>query len=87
MLFVLFTLCHRHTGAAIVETILTSDELRNQWFAELKEMRDRINGNRQLIVDKLKENGVTPRLQLYYPSTWYVLFLRYYSRASSATTR
>ncbi|GHG00052.1 amino acid aminotransferase [Thalassotalea marina] len=46
-------------GAAIVETILTSDELRNQWFAELKEMRDRINGNRQLIVDKLKENGVT----------------------------
>lgn len=45
-------------GAAIVETILTSDELRNQWYQELAEMRDRINGNRQLIVDKLKENGV-----------------------------
>jgi len=46
-------------GAAIVETILSSDELRQLWFAELKEMRDRINGNRQLLVDKLVENGVT----------------------------
>jgi len=46
-------------GAAIVETILSSDELRNEWYAELKEMRDRINGNRQVIVDKLIENGVT----------------------------
>ena len=46
-------------GAAIVETILTSDELRNQWYQELAQMRDRINGNRQMIVDKLKENGVT----------------------------
>ncbi|WP_448565771.1 amino acid aminotransferase [Thalassotalea ganghwensis] len=45
-------------GAALVETILNSDELRHQWYAELKEMRDRINGNRQLLVDKLKENGV-----------------------------
>ncbi len=46
-------------GAAIVETILDSEELRQQWYVELQEMRDRINGNRQLIVDKLKENGVT----------------------------
>mgnify|MGYP000498280647 FL=1 len=46
-------------GAALVETILHSDELRHQWFAELKEMRDRINGNRQLLVDKLIEKGVT----------------------------
>ncbi len=46
-------------GAALVETILSSDELRNQWHAELKEMRDRINGNRQLLVRKLIENGVT----------------------------
>ena len=46
-------------GAALVETILHSDELRNQWFVELKEMRDRINGNRQLLVDKLVEKGVT----------------------------
>jgi aspartate aminotransferase len=46
-------------GAALVETILSSDELRTQWHVELKEMRDRINGNRQLLVDKLVENGVT----------------------------
>ncbi|PCI61988.1 MAG: aromatic amino acid aminotransferase [Gammaproteobacteria bacterium] len=46
-------------GAAIVETILDSTELTAQWHVELKEMRDRINGNRQLIVDKLIENGVT----------------------------
>ncbi|MEI6894102.1 MAG: amino acid aminotransferase [Colwellia sp.] len=46
-------------GAAIVETILRSEELRNEWYLELKEMRDRINGNRLLIVDKLIEKGVT----------------------------
>jgi len=45
-------------GAAIVETILNSEELTAQWYVELKEMRDRINGNRQVIVDKLIENGV-----------------------------
>ncbi|MBU2871846.1 amino acid aminotransferase [Colwellia sp. E2M01] len=46
-------------GAALVETILSSDELRNEWYSELKVMRDRINGNRQILVDKLIENGVT----------------------------
>ena len=46
-------------GAALVETILSSDELRNEWHNELAEMRNRINGNRQLLVDKLIENGVT----------------------------
>jgi aspartate aminotransferase len=46
-------------GAALVETILASDELRHEWYGELKQMRDRINGNRQLIVEKLIENGVT----------------------------
>ncbi len=46
-------------GAAIVETILGSDELTAQWHGELKEMRDRIAGMRQLLVDKLAENGVT----------------------------
>jgi aspartate aminotransferase len=46
-------------GAALVETILSSDELRNEWYQELAVMRNRINGNRQLIVDKLKESGVT----------------------------
>ncbi len=46
-------------GAAIVETILSSDELTSQWHDELKQMRDRIGGMRQLLVDKLAENGVT----------------------------
>ncbi|MBL4764639.1 MAG: aspartate/tyrosine/aromatic aminotransferase [Colwellia sp.] len=46
-------------GAAIVETILSSSELTTEWHSELKVMRDRINGNRQLLVNKLKENGVT----------------------------
>ena len=46
-------------GAAIVEIILSSDELRAQWYQELKIMRDRINNNRQLLVNKLKSKGVT----------------------------
>ncbi|TMM45300.1 amino acid aminotransferase [Colwellia ponticola] len=46
-------------GAAIVETILTSEELREEWYGELKDMRDRISDNRNLIVEKLIENGVT----------------------------
>ena len=46
-------------GAAIVETILSSAELTQQWHGELKEMRDRIGGMRQLLVDKLSAHGVT----------------------------
>jgi aspartate aminotransferase len=46
-------------GAAIVEAILNSDELTAQWHGELKDMRDRIGGMRQLLVDKLVANGVT----------------------------
>jgi aspartate aminotransferase len=46
-------------GAALVETILHSDELRNEWYDELKEMRDRINSNRQILVDNLQACGVT----------------------------
>ncbi|MBE7214555.1 aspartate/tyrosine/aromatic aminotransferase [Shewanella benthica] len=45
-------------GAAIVETILGSDELKQQWLDELKIMRDRINGNRNMLVEKLIEKGV-----------------------------
>jgi len=45
-------------GAALVETILSSDELTTQWHGELKEMRDRIGDMRQLLVDKLIANGV-----------------------------
>ena len=40
-------------GGAIVETILGSAELKQQWLNELKVMRDRINGNRQILVDAL----------------------------------
>jgi len=46
-------------GAAIVETILGSQELTTQWHGELKDMRDRINGMRQLLVEQLAANGVT----------------------------
>ncbi|MCU7993351.1 aspartate/tyrosine/aromatic aminotransferase [Shewanella glacialipiscicola] len=45
-------------GAAIVETILGSAELTQEWLDELKIMRDRINGNRAILMDKLKANGV-----------------------------
>ncbi|MCL1037939.1 aspartate/tyrosine/aromatic aminotransferase [Shewanella submarina] len=45
-------------GAAVVETILGSDELKAQWLEELKVMRDRINGNRAVLVEKLHALGV-----------------------------
>ncbi|MEL4430684.1 amino acid aminotransferase [Shewanella mangrovisoli] len=45
-------------GAAIVETILGSAELKQEWLEELKVMRDRINGNRAILVEKLKANRV-----------------------------
>lgn len=46
-------------GAALVEIILNSEELTQQWHFELSEMRNRINGNRKLIVDMLIKKGVT----------------------------
>lgn len=46
-------------GAAIVETILDSAELTEQWQGELLQMRARISGMRQLLVAKLQDNGVT----------------------------
>jgi len=55
---VIYSMAPAH-GAALVETILTADELRSEWYLELAQMRNRINGNRQLIVDKLVANGVT----------------------------
>ncbi|MCL1142479.1 amino acid aminotransferase [Shewanella gaetbuli] len=45
-------------GAAIVETILSDQKLKQQWLDELAIMRNRINGNRQMLVNKLIENGV-----------------------------
>ncbi|MCJ8269540.1 MAG: aspartate/tyrosine/aromatic aminotransferase [Psychrosphaera sp.] len=47
-----------HHGAAIVNTILHSVELRAMWEAELAEKRDRINGLRKLIVEKLGVAGI-----------------------------
>ncbi|WP_110457655.1 amino acid aminotransferase [Shewanella algidipiscicola] len=46
-------------GAAIVETILGNTELKQQWLDELKVMRDRINGNRAMLVNTLLEKGVS----------------------------
>jgi len=46
-------------GAAIVETILSSEELTTQWHEELTGMRERISDMRQLLVEKLAANGVT----------------------------
>ncbi len=43
-------------GALIAGAILDSDELRATWEAELTEMRDRVNGVRRLLVEKLNTN-------------------------------
>ena len=45
-------------GAAIVETILADADLKQRWLDELAVMRNRINGNRSMLVNKLIENGV-----------------------------
>lgn len=45
-------------GAAIVETILGDEALRQNWEAELATMRDRINGMRRQFVEFLREKGV-----------------------------
>ncbi|WP_417763859.1 amino acid aminotransferase [Shewanella sp.] len=46
-------------GAALVETILASQALTTQWHEELKVMRDRINGNRAMLVERIKAQGVS----------------------------
>lgn len=45
-------------GASIVATVLNDAELTKQWHAELADMRDRINGNRDLMVQKLAAAGI-----------------------------
>lgn len=42
-------------GAAIVDRILQDPELRGLWESELTEMRERLNGMRRLLVEKLAE--------------------------------
>lgn len=44
-------------GAAVVATILGSDDLRTLWQQELTAMRQRIRRMRQLFVDTLKQKG------------------------------
>lgn len=46
-------------GAAIVREILTDDALRQDWDLELTTMRDRINGLRNIIANRLKAAGVS----------------------------
>jgi aspartate/tyrosine/aromatic aminotransferase len=45
-------------GANIVVTVLTDVGLRKLWEGEVKDMRERIAGMRQLFVDSLKKMGV-----------------------------
>ncbi|HAA76253.1 TPA: aromatic amino acid aminotransferase [Candidatus Latescibacteria bacterium] len=45
-------------GSSIVTTVLNDLELRAGWDAEVKEMRDRINGVRRKLVDALETKGV-----------------------------
>ena len=46
-------------GGAIVTTVLNDPALRALWESEVKDMRDRINGMRQLFVETLEAKGVT----------------------------
>lgn len=45
-------------GARLVAAVLADDKLRTLWQSEVAAMRNRINGMRTLLVDKLKEKGV-----------------------------
>ncbi len=45
-------------GARLVAMILGDDTLRDQWQEEVATMRDRINGMRALLVEKLTEKGL-----------------------------
>lgn len=45
-------------GASIVATVLGDAELTSQWHQELADMRDRINGNRDLLVEQLAAAGI-----------------------------
>jgi aspartate aminotransferase len=45
-------------GAAVVDTILSSQELTTLWHQELKEMCDRINGLRTVVASSMKDAGI-----------------------------
>ncbi len=46
-------------GGEIVTTVLNDEELHRQWESEVKDIRDRINGMRALLVQTLAEKGVS----------------------------
>ncbi|MDP6653748.1 MAG: amino acid aminotransferase [Gammaproteobacteria bacterium] len=45
-------------GAAIVQLIMHDADLRSEWDRELTEMRDRINGLRSLLVERIAAAGI-----------------------------
>jgi aspartate/tyrosine/aromatic aminotransferase len=45
-------------GGEIVKTVLADADLRRRWELDVAQMRDRINGMRNLFVDSLKARGV-----------------------------
>lgn len=45
-------------GPAVIDIILHSDELRQQWLSEVAGMRNRVNGLRQTLVEKIKAKGI-----------------------------
>src|SRR5690606_11825652 len=45
-------------GARLVATILENPTLRSEWEQDLAQMRDRINGMRRLLVERLEAKGV-----------------------------
>ena len=45
-------------GPAVIDIILRSDELTAQWIEELGGMRDRINGLRKTLVEKIAADGI-----------------------------
>jgi aspartate aminotransferase len=44
-------------GAAIVAKVLGDEQLRKLWISEVDDIRNRLNGQRMLFVEKLKERG------------------------------
>ena len=45
-------------GPAVIDIILHSDELTALWHEEVAGMRDRINGLRRLLVEKIEAAGI-----------------------------
>jgi aspartate aminotransferase len=45
-------------GPAVVDIILHDDALKAQWLAELKVMRNRINGLRKTLSEKIAASGI-----------------------------